>query len=273
LLSIKEVECKSVLTKSKIADYTVNCYTGCLHGCVYCYARYMRRFTGHTEPWGQFVDAKVNSPHILEKELKRTVQGAVIMSSVCDGWQPLERKYRLSRMCLSMLLHYNFHVSILTKSSNVRDDLDLLEGSDADLGFTLTTIDDTLCKKIEPGASPTRARIDVLKEAADRGIRTWAFLGPFMPFLSDSAENIDALFRSLSVLKLESIYVDQLNARPGVWHSIKSFLGENYPHLIGSYGRIMYGKTEREAYGQGLKRLVMSSAKKYGLTDNVRIVF
>jgi len=232
----------------------------------------MKRFTGHTEPWGQFVDAKINAPYILEKELRRAARGAVFMSSVCDGWQPLEQKYELSRRCLDMLLHNSFHVSILTKSSLIRDDLDLLEGTDTELGATLTVMDDALCRKIEPRASLTRDRIDMLREAADRGIRTWAFLGPFMPFLSDTPENIDALIKSLSEIKLEHIYADQLNPRPGVWASIKSFLGENYPYLIRSYGRIMYDEPERKAYWQGLRRLIMSSAEKYGLTSRTEIM-
>jgi DNA repair photolyase len=269
---IREVECKSVLSKSRIADYCVNCYTGCLHGCVYCYARYMKRFSGHSEPWGQFADVKVNAPYVLERELKRAAQGRVFMSSVCDGWQPLEREYELSRRCLSLLLHYGFHVTILTKSSLVRDDLDLLEGTDVELGATLTTMDEALRRKIEPRASPTRERIDMLREAADRGIKVWVFLGPFMPFLSDSAENIDALFKSLSGLKLERIYFDELNPRPGVWANVKSFLGENnYSYLIGSYGRILYDKTEREAYEQGLKRLIKLCAQKYGREDDVNL--
>jgi DNA repair photolyase len=268
---IREVECKSVLSKSKISDYAVNCYTGCLHGCVYCYARYMKRFTEHSEPWGKFADVKVNSPYVLERELKRTAPGRVIMSSVCDGWQPLEREYEVSRRCLTLLLHYGFHVTILTKSSLVRNDLDILEGADAELGMTLTTMDDALCGKIEPRASLTRERIDTLREAADRGIKVWVFLGPFMPFLSDNEENINAIFEALADVKLERIYADKLNPRPGVWRSIKAFLGENYPHLIGSYGRILYDKIQRKAYSQGLEKLMKLCAGKYGREEDLRI--
>jgi DNA repair photolyase len=183
----------------------------------------------------------------------------------------LEREYELSRKCLTLLLHYGFHVTILTKSSLIRNDLDILKGSDVELGATLTTMDEALRRKIEPRASPTRERIDMLREAADRGIRVWVFLGPFMPFLSDSAENIDALFKSLSGLKLERIYVDKLNPRPGVWHSIKSFLGENYSYLIGSYGKILYHENEREAYIQGLKRLITMYAEKHDRVNEVAI--
>ncbi len=268
---VREVECKSVLSKSKISDYAVNCYTGCLHACVYCYARSMKRCTGHDEPWGQCADVKVNAPYVLERELMRAAPGRVFMSSVCDGWQPLEQEYEVSRACLSLLLHYGFHVTILTKSSLIRDDLDLLEDADVELGATLTTMDEALRKKIEPHASPTGERIDMLREAADRGIRTWAFLGPFMPFLSDSEENIEALFKALSGIRLERIYFDKLNPRPGVWRSIKSFLGENYSYLIGNYGQILYNEGKRQAYDQGLRRLIAVYAEKYGRTKELGI--
>jgi len=161
-------------------------------------------------------------------------------------------------------LQNGFHVTILTKNDLVGRDLDVLEGTDAELGATLTTMDETLRRKIEPYASPTQKRIDTLREAADRGIKVWAFLGPFMPFLSDSDENIDVLFRALSGLKLERIYYDKLNPRSGVWPSIKAFLGENYSYLTPSYGKILYDDQEREAYIQGLRRLIETYAEKHG---------
>lgn len=260
---IREIECKSVLSKSKISSYAVNCYVGCLHACVYCYARYMKRFTEHTEPWGKFVDVRINAPFILEKELNRASPGQVIMSSVCDGWQPLEQNYEVSRRCLNLLLRYGFPVTILTKNALVRNDFDILEGENVKLGATITTMDENLRRKIEPGASKTIERINVLKEAADRGIRVWVFIGPLMPFLSDTEENINAIFKALEGLKLDRIYYDKLNPRTGVWQSVKGFLGENYPYLIESYGRILYNETERNNYINGLNQLMKNYAESY----------
>ncbi len=260
---IREIECKSVLSKSKISEYAVNCYVGCLHACVYCYARYMKRFTEHSEPWGQFADVRVNAPQVLEKELSRAASGRVIMSSVCDGWQPLEQEYEVSNRCLSLLLHYGFQVTILTKNSLIRNDLDIIEGRDVRLGATITTMDENLRRKIEPGASPSIERINVLKAAADRGTKVWVFLGPLMPFLSDTRENVEALFKALEGLNLERIYYDKLNPRSGVWQSLKSFLGENYPYLIESYGKILYNEAERKVYTDSLNRLMREYAEKY----------
>lgn len=125
---VREVYAKSVLCKSGISDYCVNCYTGCLHSCVYCYARFMKRFSGHAEPWGQFLDVKVNAPDVLAREVRRNPPGRVVVSSVCDGWQPAEQKYELTRRCLHILLEAGYQVSILTKSSLVTRDLDIMRG-------------------------------------------------------------------------------------------------------------------------------------------------
>lgn len=273
MLVIREIQCKSVLTKSGISDYSVNCYRGCMHACVYCYARYMIRFTGHTESWGQFVDIKVNAPEVLKKELKKEKKGNVFMSSVCDGWQQIERKYRLSRSCLSLLLEHGFNVSILTKSENIQDDLDILQGANADLGFTITTLNSSLSRSIEPFASSSRRRIRVLEEAEKRGIKVWAFLGPFLPFITDTEENLNTLFEALSKIGLSHIYVDKLNIRSGVWQSVRDFISKTQPNLIRVYSRILFDEQERELYRQRLKDLVSSCADRYGLLHKTKIVF
>lgn len=81
----REILAKSVLTKSGISDYAVNCYVGCLHNCAYCYARYMRKFTGHTEPWGRFLDVKINAPELLEREVARKPRGKVLVFRELNG--------------------------------------------------------------------------------------------------------------------------------------------------------------------------------------------
>ena len=97
MVVIREIHARSILSRSKVFDYVVNPYTGCQHGCTYCYARFMKRFTGHSEPWGQFVDVKVNAPELLETQVNRRPMGRVWVSGVCDPYQPLEKKYGLTR--------------------------------------------------------------------------------------------------------------------------------------------------------------------------------
>ena len=139
---VREIKAKSVLTKSGIPgiDYCINPYVGCFHGCRYCYATFMKRFTGHQEPWGSFVDVKVNAPAILPKQLARARRGNVLISSVTDGYQPIESKYKLTRQCLEVLLEYQFPVDILTKSPLVLRDMDIMEKfKEIEVGLTITT--------------------------------------------------------------------------------------------------------------------------------------
>ena len=116
---VREVTCKSLLNRSGIGDYSFNCYTGCANGCVYCYARFMQRFHPHDEPWGAFVDVKVNCVEVLARQLRRLAPGSVFTCSACDGWQEIEREYGLTRECCRMLIEAGFHLNVLTKSELV----------------------------------------------------------------------------------------------------------------------------------------------------------
>jgi DNA repair photolyase len=272
---VREVECRSVLNKSGLSDYAVNCYAGCEHGCVYCYARFVTRFSHPGEPWGSFVDVKANAPQVLAREVKRKRLGRVFLSSVCDGWQPGEARYGLTRQCLEMLLRYRFPVSILTKNALAGRDLDVLSSSkdEVELGVTITTFDEGLRQLIEPGSSPSAERLNLLQEARRRGIRTYAFLGPLMPGLSDNKENITQLLKAVKDAGVDYFYVDRLNSRFGVWQSLKSLLQKHYPDLIEVYRKLLFNEGAREEYSGRLVSSVNSLAKKHGLDGRMKLCF
>ena len=114
---IRETPCKTILNRSGISDYSLNCYGGCTHACAYCYARFMQRFHPHEEPWGAYVDIKTNAVEAIERQLRRLPPGDVFVSSACDGWQPLERERELTRECCRRLVQHGFQVNALTKSA------------------------------------------------------------------------------------------------------------------------------------------------------------
>jgi DNA repair photolyase len=143
-LIVKEIRAKTILSKSKIYPYVVNPYTGCQHACSYCYARFMKRVTGHHEPWGEFVDVKVNAPELLRKEITKKKRAQVWVSGVCDPYQPLEAEYRLTRQCLEILARNNWPVIIQTRS-------------------------------------PLEDRIAALDTLHRAGIRTYAMIAPVLP--------------------------------------------------------------------------------------------
>ena len=206
MLKVREVKAKSILNKSKIYDYCLNPYTGCEHNCTYCYARlFMKRYSGHKEPWGEFVDVKVNAPQLLKKQLEKAKKGIVWVSSVCDPYQPLEAKYRLTRQCLKELIEKQFPVNIQTKSKLVLCDLDLLlQFEDIEVGFTITTDDEKIAKLFESGASSVKERLSALGKIHSKGIRTFAFVGPLLP---GNPEKLVGLLEG----KTDKVYIDKMN--------------------------------------------------------------
>lgn len=206
---VQETQSKKILVRSGIQErtYCLNPYIGCQHGCRYCYATFMRRFTGHREKWGQFVDVKINSPDLLAKEVQRANRWEVIISSVTDPYQPLERRYKLTRQCLKILLDHKLPVSILTKSSLVTRDVDLLRGFEhCEVGLTITTDNDKIRKLFEPCSSPISERIKALEILHQCGIKTYAFIGPILP------QNPQNLAQQL-LGTVDFVYIDCMNYR------------------------------------------------------------
>ncbi len=272
---VREVECRSILNKSGLADYAVNCYAGCEHGCVYCYARFVTRFSHPGEQWGSFVDVKVNAPHVLAHEARRKRVGRVFVSSVCDGWQQREASYCLTRQCLEILLRHHYPLTILTKSTLAGRDLDLLASSkdEVEFGVTITTLDEGLRRLIEPRSSPSVGRLNLLQEAKRRGIRTYAFLGPLLPYLSDTEANLNSLLRAVKDVGVDYFYVDQLNRRFGVWQSLRNMLQEHSPDLIEVYRKLLFDEGARREYSEQLISSANYLARRQGLDDKMRLCF
>jgi len=233
-MKINIIQCKTLLTKSRLpeADYCINPYIGCLQGCIYCYSRFMKRFTGHLERWGEFVDVKINASEILERELSRNPKrGVVLLGSVTDAYQPIERRYKITRDILRVLLKYNFPISILTKSDLVIRDIDLLKQfSDCEVGLTITTLDEQIAKDFEPRSSSPQRRLKSLEILHDSGIRTYGFIGPILPELTD----LELIFTALQG-KVDFIMAESLNMKCGNWENIRSVLEKKYLHLLALY--------------------------------------
>ncbi len=183
-MKIREIFSKTILTKTAISsfDYCINPYVGCGHGCRYCYASFMKRFTGHKEPWGEFIDVKVNAPVLLMRQLKRAKQGVVSLSTVTDPYQPVEKDYQLTRKCLKVLLDHQFPVSILTRSPLCLRDIDLFKQfKKIEVGFSIATHDEAIKKIFEPHSPSIKSRIEALTALHGEKIGTYAFIGPMLP--------------------------------------------------------------------------------------------
>ncbi|MFA4919277.1 MAG: radical SAM protein [Thermodesulfovibrionales bacterium] len=209
-MKIREIKAKSILSKSQVYDYALNPYVGCEHACVYCYAKFMKRFTGHTESWGEFVDVKINATELLAHEVKRKKVGRVWISGVCDPYQPLERKFKLTKRCLDILVENGWPFTVQTKSSLVLRDIDTLKKSkDAEVGFTITTADEKMRSIFEPGAPPSKKRIEALANLHSEGIRTFAMIAPILP----GAEELVGALKG----KVDYVILDRLNYHYADW--------------------------------------------------------
>jgi DNA repair photolyase len=207
---VRQIYAKSILSKSRIFDYTINPYVGCQHGCTYCYARFMKRTTGHTEPWGEFVDVKVNAPELLRKEIARKKPGRVWISGVCDAYQPIETRYELTQKCLEILVQHDWPITIQTKSALVLRDIELLrQASDIEVGFTITTGDESIRRLFEPNAPSIKERVKALNELHLAGIRTFAMIAPMLP----EAEPLISMLEG----KVDSILIDRMNYHYSDW--------------------------------------------------------
>jgi DNA repair photolyase len=202
-----EIVAKTVLTKTGIPgfDWCLNPYVGCEHGCSYCYASFMKRFTGHTEPWGGFADAKVNAPEALRRQLRRARRGRVLVGTVTDPYQPLERQYQLTRQCLEALAERQFPVRVLTRSPLCVRDVDVFRRfEDISVGLSIPTDRDEARRLVEPHAPPIEVRVDALRTLRREGIRTWVFAGPLLPM--DPARFVELIGDAA-----DEVLVDRMN--------------------------------------------------------------
>ncbi len=234
-MSVKysSIKCKTALSPSKLPGlkYSLNPYLGCEHGCVYCYSPSTLRDEWIAMNWGKFVRAKQNIAEVLAKELRKKPRGEVGVSTICDPYQPLEAKLELTRKCIELLSKRSFDVCIQTKSNLVLRDEDVIKPEGFEVGVTITTMDTELAGELEPHASPPDARAQVLEEFSTRGVATWIFLGPIIPEINDSEENIRRVVEVAKRTNSRLIY-DRLNLRRWVFDRLTPVIEKKRPGLV-----------------------------------------
>jgi len=223
---IKEIKCKSALSKSNLPglDYSLNPYRGCQHNCAYCYVPNVLRID-RTE-WGKFVYAKSNIPNVLSDEIRKKKPGIVGISTVTDPYQPVEKKYKLTRYCLEQLLKYDFPLSIQTKSDLILRDQDIISKfSKVELMMSIGTLNDQEREKLEPYSSSIQNRLNVLKKYSDIGVDTSVFFGPIYPTIKKS--DILTIVDTFKISGVKEIMIDKFNLKPGIKENISKF----YPSI------------------------------------------
>ena len=252
---IKPVDVKSVMTKSNlpVGGYSVNPYVGCTHACKYCYASFMKRFTGHSEPWGTFLDVKC-WPEI--KNPKRYKGQRVVIGSVTDGYNPQEEQIGNTRKLLEQLVDSEAEILICTKSDLVLRDLDLLKKMGrVTVSWSVNTLDEDFKNDMDNAVSIER-RLAAMKAVYDAGIRTVCFISPVFPGITD----FKAIFERAKD-QCDLVWLENLNLRGGFKKDIMDYIAEKYPHLVPLYDQI-YNKRDR-SYFKMLEKQAEELAKQY----------
>lgn len=251
---IREIDVQSVMTKSSlpVGGYSVNPYVGCPHACRYCYASFMKRFTGHTEAWGTFLDVKrwkpITNPHKYDGQ-------RIVIGSVTDGYNPFEEFYGRTRLLLEQLRGTNAEIMICTKSDLVLRDLDLLKQfPKVTVSWSVNTLDENFRADMDHAVSIER-RLAAMKQVYEAGIRTVCFVSPIFPGITD----VPAIIERVKTFT-DLIWLENLNLRGQFKTDIMTYIREKYPQKYPLYEAI-YNRKEM-GYWQNLEQEIAAYAAK-----------
>ena len=237
-MKIQDIEVKSVMTKSNlpVADFSVNPYVGCTHACKYCYASFMKRFTNHPEPWGEFIDVK-HWPDI--NNVRKYAGKEAFLGSVTDCYQPCEAKYGRTRALLEQLAESGISISIATKSDLVLRDLDLIKTfPNARVSWSINTLDEAFRSGMDRAVSIER-RLEAMRRFYEAGVQTTCFISPIFPGITD----VKAIIRRAKD-RCTLVWLENLNLRGDYKGRILQWIHERHPELDTLY-RDIYTRRDR----------------------------
>jgi DNA repair photolyase len=278
-MTFYEIHAKSIVNRvpasSRMAfSWTINPYRGCQHSCVYCFARnthtYLDLDAGHD--FDSKVIVKVNAPELLRKTLASARwQGEhIAMGTNVDCYQRAEGKYQLMRGIITALRDAANPFSILTKGTLILRDLDLLteaaQVTEVGLNFSAGFVDKALWRSVEPGTPSPERRLDAVATLSAAGLRCGVLMGPIVPFLSDSPEQLEEAVRRIAASGAAHVTPIVLHLRPGTREWYLRWLQDNHPELVRRYLRF-YGRGAYapKAYQSEISGRVRELAKKYGV--------
>jgi DNA repair photolyase len=268
---VEETTAKRIASHTTVpsADYVINPYTGCQFGCMYCFATFMGRFVGQSnQNWGNYAYVKTNAVELMEKDIvglmKKDPHPRVVMSTVTDPYQGVEKKYRLTRGILEVFAKHGYEgrVGILTKSPMVLDDLEIIKQiKNVEVGLSITSSDDALSRFLEVRAPSASARLSALKKLNEAGIKTYVFVGPLLPHLYYKPELLDTLFAQIKEAGTDEVKIEYLNLPSYVKSRFNQVLKEE-PEEI----QAVYKKSQTKIYREEMEPIVKSLLKKHALS-------
>lgn len=235
-MKIKEINVHDYLTKSNLpsSDYVINPYVGCSHGCRYCYASFMKRFTGHEEIWGEFVDIKKCDKKI---NLNKISKKNVFLSSVTDCYNEVEEKYHITRSILEQLIDSDCYLSISTKSKLILRDIDLLKQiQNLTVSMSINTLDEKFKNDMD-NASSIKDRLETLQKLHENGIYTVLFMSPIFPYITEWKKIIE-----ISKEYIDEYWFENLNLRGSYKKDVLDYIKQNYNEFYPEYIEIYDNK-------------------------------
>lgn len=292
----REIEVKSVLNKSKkrdswfLSDYTVNLYSSCSFNCLYCYIRGSKYGTNLEES----LSVKTNAIEILDRQLfnraKKGQYGFIVLSSATDPYLQIEKKYELTRSALEIIAKHKFPVHVITKSDLIERDFDLLHQINKTavlpddlkqrldggviVSFSFSTLDPKVAKIFEKGATPPSDRSTALVKTINEGFLTGVSLMPLLPFISDTAENLNLFFSTFKKSKVDYVLPATItlfgDGRADSKTLVLNAIKKHYPELESRYLNYFKNGTEMpQFYKDAFYKKMIELCKEYNLKNRI----
>ena len=273
----EEIQARGALNRVQGMDFkwSLNPYQGCVHGCHYCFARRYHYLMdlNPDEDFSDIIFVKANLPEILTKEMSRSSwkREVVAIGTATDPYQPIEGKYQLTRRCLEVLLKKRNPIGLVTKGTLALRDADLLAELTKEAGcalcFSITTLDNDLWRRLEPGTPPPQKRLQVLERLVSAGVNAGVLLAPIIPGITDDEANLREVIRQAAEHGARFLSGTTLYLKEGTKDHFFNFLGDNYPRLLSTYKGMYPGSFPPWRIKQGLKESISRLKSTYGLDD------
>jgi DNA repair photolyase len=268
-----EITCKSAVNRVVGMPYlkwSLNPYGGCVHRCRFCFAVQYRVVAeqGTQQDFGTRLFIKTNFVDVLAKELRKpAMQGEhITMGTATDPYQPVEGRYKLTRGSLKLLREHANPMSLLTKSPMIVRDVDVLSDLDAEIFFSITTVDLDLWRTVEPGTANPFHRLRAMQVLRAAGVKAGVMMAPILPGITDSETSIEAVARAAREHDAAALAMAPLRLAPHVKEFYLGFIQDEYPDLMPRYKRAYPGTYAPMEYRDKLHERVQRIREAYGFT-------
>jgi len=243
-------------TSIDLGEYVINPFMGCEYACLYCYVRSNRVISRRNKPWGEFVDVRINSPGLLEKELRLKKPKTVLLGSTTECFQPAERQYRLTRKLLGILNKYKVYYVILSRSPAILDCLDLLkQGYCKRIYFTVNRFNSGFKLRLEQASPSFELRDETVNSLLEHNLEVIPYFSPFLPWVSD----LKGVFERFP--KAGSIEFECLNMRLSNINDIMAAIAEVEPALKSGYDKLLSDRGFYSRFWGGIEKDIANQAK------------